>query len=233
MKPDHDLPLSEFLTPDSILTFKKDHSDLFKEFSNLMPMGNFARDYYLIMEIIGGKSHAVQNQAQFDRLREETSSSILEAYQTLFYENRSYLQKNQTRKWVHLFRPFPGITNAICVLSNRAQLAIATNKDQQSVTLLLEDFDLTNCFLPENILDKDFAQSKRDHLFKFHKQHQVPFELIHFIDDKVSNLLAVHDLGINPYLALWGFNTSREQSIAREAGFGLLEIQDLVALVKG
>ena len=45
-------------------------------------------------------------------------------------------------------------------------------------------------------MDKDFAPSKRAHLTAFHQRFGIPFDNMHFIDDKVSHLLAVADLGV-------------------------------------
>ena len=105
--------------------------------------------------------------------------------------------------------------------------AIATSKDHQSVDILLRKYKLTDCFQRENILDKEFAESKRDHLTQFHEKHNVPFKDIHFIDDKVSHLIKVKDLGVQAYLAVWGFNTEREHEIALEHGFKLLRLEAL------
>jgi phosphoglycolate phosphatase-like HAD superfamily hydrolase len=109
-------------------------------------------------------------------------------------------------------------------------LAIATSKDYQSVHLLLNHWGLAQYFEQRNILDKDFAGSKREHLVRFHEEHHIPFSGMHFVDDKVSHLFTVQDLGVHAYLALWGFNTPREHAIAQKSGFRLLSLADLQGL---
>jgi hypothetical protein len=97
----------------------------------------------------------------------------------------------------------------------------------QSVIMILEHHGLSEYFRPDNILDKDFAPTKREHFIKFHENHGTPYSAMHFIDDKVSHLIKVVDLGVNCYLATWGFNGEREHRIAEDHGCRLLTLQTL------
>lgn len=231
--PDHTLPLEKPLEPDSLFLFEKNHEPLFNRFSKLMPMGNFAEDYFVFLRIIEeDKSEKVKDQASFNSFKSSIPEEKLNSYQTLFYQYRTHLQESDPKSWANLLPPFPGIVEAIQTLSQRFLCAIATSKDKGSVDILLRSYGLVPYFHPENILDKDFAKSKREHLIRFHKEHNIPFKNIHFIDDKVLHLASVKDLGIHAYLALWGFNTEREHKIARDNGLTLLRLEDLPHLVK-
>jgi hypothetical protein len=64
-------------------------------------------------------------------------------------------------------------------------------------------------------------------MLRLQKKQQVDFSQIHFIDDKVSHLLAVKDLGNHCYLACWGFNSEREIRIALKEGFTPIQLEDL------
>jgi phosphoglycolate phosphatase-like HAD superfamily hydrolase len=231
--PEHTLPLDNPLEPDSLFLFEKNHEPLFNRFSKLMPMGNFAEDYFVFLRIIEkDKSEKVKDQASFNIFKSSIPEEKLNAYQTLFYRYRTHLQESDPESWAYLLPPFPGIVEAIQTLSQRFLCAIATSKDRRSVDILLRSYGLGPYFRPENILDKDFAKSKREHLIQFHKEHDTPFKNIHFIDDKILHLTSVKDLGIRAYLALWGFNTERERRIARENGLTPLLLEDLPQLGK-
>jgi len=229
--PDHSLPLEKPLEADMIFQFEKEHPEIFKQFFQLMPMGNRAEDYLLILLLIDRKENGkVTNQSEFDEFKKTVPIEIQEEFHRSFYQSRLSFRQQYPAVWIEMHKPFPGIVDAIRSLSRRFLLAIATSKDRTSVDILLQHYGLSDYFQPENILDKDFAKSKRLHIIKFQKEHNIPFTNIHFIDDKVLHLVSVKDLGVNCYLAAWGFNTEREHKIAMKEGFMLLRLEDLARL---
>ena len=227
----HQLPVKKLLKSDSVLSFEQNHPEFFHRFSELMPLGNFAMDYYVFMYIIEKDiGSQIREQSDFEAVKKTIPEESLLSYSDLFYKNRRSMQENDPEAWARLLPPFPGIADSIKSLSERFLCAIATSKDYNSVDILLKSYGLNDYFQRQNILDKDFAASKRDHLIRFHQDHEVPFSDIHFIDDKVLHLISVKDLGVHAYLAVWGFNTQREHEIARSEGFHLLRIEDLPKL---
>ena len=225
---DHNLPLRTPLTSNKVFGFEKEFPGTFKSFSDLMPLSNCAEDYFVLLSLIDqNRTDQICRQEDFDHLKKNFSSTRLNEYHKAFYQIRSRMRKDDLEKWLDLLRPFPGIPDTIRELSDRCTLAISTSKDRSSVVLLLDRYGLSDCFKPENIFDKDLARSKRDHMIRLQKEHQVPFSRIHFIDDKVSHLLSVKDLGVHNYLACWGFNSEREVQIALKEGFTPLQLEDL------
>jgi len=198
-----------------------------------MPLGSRAEDYYAIFNLLEGPDvGGTSDQRDFDAYRLSIPAEERKAYHSLFYKVRRDLQKKNPRDWAELMPVFPGLPEAVVDLSRRFVLAIATAKDRFSVDLQLKGYGIDRFFRPENILDKDFSESKRTHLSKFHEMYGVPFERIHFIDDKVLHLISVKDLGVNCYLAMWGFNTEREHEMAAREGFVLLKLEGLKELRK-
>ncbi len=231
--PENSLPLTRQLSLEEILKFEADNSEFYSKFLNLMPFGNFARDYYVILKIIDkhfdGK---INSQEDFDLYKRTIPEKILDEYQAIFYRKRYEIQSRDTEMWVSILPCFPGIKEAVASLSMRFALAIATSKDKRSVNLLLASYGMSRYFKDEDIIDKDFEGSKRDHIIRLHRSHSVPFGNIHFIDDKVLHLLDTRGLNVNCYLATWGFNTSREEMIALKNGFRLLRMEELKELGK-
>jgi phosphoglycolate phosphatase-like HAD superfamily hydrolase len=228
----HSLPLTIPLDPpDRIFRFEREQPLLFAEFKRLIPLGNRAEDYFVIWRIIGsGASEDVRSQSDFDRIKEKIRKPVLEAYGRDFYSSRMERQETDPDQWAGLSPVFRGIPAAVESLSARFEPAIATSKDLRSVTLLLNRYGLMPFFKPEFILDNDFSYSKRDHLVYFHEKFGIPFDRMHFIDDKALHLFSVKDLGVHGYLALWGYNTEREHELAEKEGFRLLRIEDLLNL---
>jgi phosphoglycolate phosphatase-like HAD superfamily hydrolase len=155
------------------------------------------------------------------------SEDSLSHYTKAFYTRRSRLQKADPRAWSELLPAFPGVVEAMQPLAGRFILAIATSKDRESVNLQLTHYGLTDIFGDEQIVDKDFSESKRDHLSHLRDVFNVDYPSMMFIDDKVLHLISVHDLGIQCFLAGWGFNTARERELASSEGIHVLQIEEL------
>jgi phosphoglycolate phosphatase-like HAD superfamily hydrolase len=228
----HSLPLTVPLDPpDRIFGFEKEQPRLFAEFRRLIPMGNRAEDYFVIWRVIGsGASEDVRAQSDYDRIKKKIPREVLDAYGMDFYSSRRERQETSPDEWASLSPVFEGIPAAIRSLSARFDPAIATSKDLRSITILLKRYGLLTFFKPEFILDKDFSYSKRDHLAHFREKFGIPFDRMHFIDDKALHLVSAKGLGVHGYLALWGYNTEREHKLAEKEGFRLLSREDLMNL---
>ena len=226
--PGHKLPWAKGTERTRIFQFEKENAGFFHQFTDLMPLGNFAQDYFVFLRLLETDSvKSIHSQNDFNTFKKTLPEEQLRSYEEIFYRNRVGMQNENPDEWVQLLPCFEGMKESIPELAHRFLLAIATSKDYQSVHLLLNHWDLAKYFSRENILDKDFAESKREHLVKFQEEHGIPYSAMHFIDDKLSHLFAVQDLGVQAYLALWGFNTVREHDLARKSGFHTLSLEDL------
>ena len=229
--PDNALPVNAPLDSQSVFRFEETHPRLFQQFSKLMPVGNFAQDYFVVLNLIENKqAGSITDQDSFNRYKKNIPDATLIDFQKRFYMIRSEMQQTNPEAWSELLKPFPGIVDSIRSLSRRVTCVIATSKDSSSVNILLERYGLSSLFLPDNILDKDFSKTKRSHIIWFHENNGIPFNMMHFIDDKVSHLLSVTDLGVNTYLAVWGFNSEHEHTIAVQHGISLLQLKDLATI---
>ena len=214
-----------------VFAFERDHPDLFTPFTRLIPMGNRAEEYFVIWWLVEyGMASGIRSQDDFDRVKSSLPKENRESYAMHFYRIRAELQDRDPERWAQLLPPFDGIPEAVRSLADRFDLAIATSKDMRSVRILLHRYGILDLFTPDRILDKDFSYSKKDHLSHFHLLLGIPFNRMHFIDDKVLHLSEAADLGVNAILAMWGFNTEREHDEAKRLGYGLLSLEDLKRL---
>ncbi|MEJ2627871.1 MAG: hypothetical protein P8078_04885 [bacterium] len=226
--PDNNLLLPEPLTPETVATFEKENPEFIKKLRQLMPLGHYAEDYYVKLNILDRNIiDSVSSQEDFNRIRKAADNQIIKTYYNLFYQFRHSLQKKDPDAWARLLPPFPGIPEAVRKLSNSFLPAITTTKDRQSVTILLKTYGIADLFASQNILDKDSADSKREQMIILHRLHNLDFTHIYFIDDKVSHLLEVEDLKVHTYLSTWGFNSERELETAKQHDIPLLDLEDL------
>lgn len=215
----------------SVFDHVENYPEIFQQFNSLIPLGNHAEDYVVIFSaIVSNQLDLMQTQEAFYTFRDTISEKLRKDYGKRFYQIRHQMQYENSSEWVKLLPSFSEVVQGIRLLSEKKQLAIATAKDLQSVQLLLKEYELVDVFLPETIFDKETGASKKNHLTKIHERFDVPFNEIHFVDDKVSHLQSVSDLGVHSYLATWGFNTERERQLAKSLGFTLLKKNDLVRM---
>jgi phosphoglycolate phosphatase-like HAD superfamily hydrolase len=231
MVPDHNLPLETPLRPEEVAGFESSNPEFFQYFSELMPLGRRAEDYFIIIGIIDrGEAGRVKGQSDFDGIKANIPSIQLDRFQNAFYKTRLQLAESDPAAWSALFPPFEGVNRALEILTNRFRFAIATAKDRTSVHFQLKAFHLMRFFDDDMIFDKDFAAQKRDALIAISRNTSTDFSDIHFIDDKLNHLMGCLDLGIHCYLAAWGFNSEREHRSALSAGITLLALEDLPKL---
>ncbi len=231
IEPEKSFPLEKICSKE-IFNFEKSNPDFFYKFNEMMPLGNFAEDYYVFIKIILNEDYdKISGQDDFDSYKKLLNPEILERYSLEFYKYRRNLQTNTPDEWAALLPIYDGIDNAVKILHDKAVLAISTSKDLKSVNLLLDKYGLSSFFQKKNILDKDYAESKKDQLLALHAENDIPLKNIHFVDDKALHIIAVKDLNINKYLAAWGFNGKREAQIALKNGAVVLNIEDLATII--
>jgi phosphoglycolate phosphatase-like HAD superfamily hydrolase len=203
---------------------------LYRAFVNLMPLGNRAEDYAVILSILE-RGVAVVDQPAYDRERAGVSAGFLEAFHTRFYEVRTWFERAHPRHWRTLQGPYPELAALLRRRSGDVELAVATAKDRRSVRLMLEEHGLGDLFPDPRVLDKETGRSKAAHLKHLGEILGIPFAAITFVDDKVNHLDAVAPLGVRCVLATWGYNGPREHELAERRGYVICTLEDAERLL--
>jgi phosphoglycolate phosphatase-like HAD superfamily hydrolase len=207
-------------------------ADVYRAFLALMPLGNRAEDYGVILSALETRER-VPDQATYDRLYARFDARWLRAYHLQFYRERHALAERDPCGWRALMRPY---TRFVEVLTRRAadtRLAIATAKDRPSVLALLRAYGIEALFDPGDVLDKEAGVSKTAHLELLQRRHGVDFAEIAFLDDKVNHLDSVARLGVRCGLACWGYNGEREATLAHARGHLVCHLDDVEAQLFG
>jgi phosphoglycolate phosphatase-like HAD superfamily hydrolase len=202
---------------------KHRESDFYRNFRNLLPLGNRAEDFGVSLKAVESGSE-ITNQDDYDAFFRAIDQPWLDLFHRRFYESRSALRERDPDGWLKLHLPFQGLAEQLLQHREHTLPAVATAKDARSVQLLLDHLGYGGVFDRELILDKETGVEKTHHLRALRERTGAAFPDMTFVDDKVNHLLRVAELGVRPVLAGWGFNTEREHDLAHRLGF---EVADL------
>ena len=138
-------------------------SGLFADFLELMPLGNRAEDYGVVLSALA-KGCAVPDQAAYDALRDAHDVGSLHRFHSRFYSVRDDLSEVDPDGWRRLMAPYPTFLDVIRRRAPDAELAIATAKDRRSVEALLRLYGIQALFAADRILDKETGNAKTAHI---------------------------------------------------------------------
>ena len=189
----------------------------YARFLELMPLGNRAEDYAVVLNAIAADAPLV-DQLAYDRFKARLSSDFLAAFHERFYAERTAWSRADPAGWSSMLAPYPEFLSLLRRRAGDVVLALATAKDRRSVGILLSRYGVSDLFPQEFVLDKEAGVSKRAHLEALRSRVGCRFEDVTFVDDKVNHLDDVASLGVRCALAAWGYNALREQEHARLRG---------------
>jgi phosphoglycolate phosphatase-like HAD superfamily hydrolase len=198
---------------------------LYARFVELMPLGNRAEDYGVILDAID-RDARLPDQAAYDTHKAAVDPEWLRAFHKRFYRIRTALSLADPEGWLALMAPYPRFLALLRRRADDVVLAIATAKDRRSVGELLHAYGIRDLFGDDRILDKETGVTKRMHLAHLHDRFGFGYPEMTFVDDKVNHLDAVAPLGVRCALAAWGYNGARERDLARERGHIVCTLED-------
>jgi phosphoglycolate phosphatase-like HAD superfamily hydrolase len=193
-------------------------SEAYLPFVRMMPLGNRAEDYAVVLGAIA-EGIELADQAAYDVRRRAEAPGFLEDFHEHFYAQRSALAAADPAGWRALMAPYAAFLHILRRRSGDVLLAIATAKDRASVQALLAIYGIDDLFDAERLLDKETGVSKSAHMERLRRHFRVEYSEITFLDDKVNHLEAVAGLGVRCGLAAWGYNGAREERLARQRGY--------------
>jgi phosphoglycolate phosphatase-like HAD superfamily hydrolase len=199
---------------------------LYPAFLELMPLGNRAEDYGVMLAALA-EGARLPDQTAYDAWRERLDRDWLRAFHKGFYRVRAAFADSDPAGWTALMQPYPELPGILRRRQAEVVLAIATAKDRRSVGRLLRSYGIGDLFAEDRVLDKETGVSKADHLVHLHGRFGIPYPEMAFLEDKVSHLDAVARLGVRCALAAWGYNGEREIRQARARGYLVCTLADV------
>ena len=213
------------LRQDSSLA-ERDRDELYREFFELMPLGNRAEDYGTTLIALDSR-HSLPDQDSYDVFRRAQDPEWLDRYHRRFYEVRAEMARTDPDGWRRLMRPYDPFVQVLRRRAGDAAYAIATSKDRESVAVLLKEYGIEDLFPPQLVMDKESGEKKTGHLRQLRAALGCDFPEITFVDDKVNHLDAVAPLGVRCALAAWGYNSRREHELAAGRGYLVCRLEDV------
>ncbi|TFG93040.1 MAG: HAD family hydrolase [Myxococcales bacterium] len=198
---------------------------LYPAFVDLMPLGNRAEDYAVILTAIEAGA-PLPDQSAYDAWRDRQGRDWLRSFHKSFYRVRTALSESDPPGWGALMGPYPPLPAALRRHAGEIDLAIATAKDRRSVGKLLHAYGIADLFPEGRVLDKETGVSKAEHLAHLHDLLGIPYAEMTFLEDKVNHLDAAARLGVRCALAAWGYNGEREIRQARARGYLVCTLDD-------
>jgi len=198
---------------------------LYPAFLELMPLGNRAEDYGVILAAIDAGA-SLPDQTAYDAWRDRLDPGWLRTFHKGFYRVRTALSQSDPGGWRALMGPYPPLPAALRRHAGAVVLAIATAKDRRSVGMLLETYGIADLFPEGRVLDKETGVSKAEHIVHLHGSFGIPYAEMTFVEDKVNHLDSVAHLGVRCALAAWGYNGERERRHARARGYLVCTLDD-------
>lgn len=200
--------------PFTIQNFNKliiKHKKITNRYYSLRSFIKTSTCYYVIMHIIDNNI-IINNQNEFDEYKKnlETDGMLFDKY----YYDKKHTPSNISK----LVKIYP-IINRIINLKNNYKFAISTGNRKQILEPILKKIDLHF----EIIVDASFSIDKNEQLNKIKNYFNVEFNDIYFIDDQVSYFKDIKKLGVNCYLANWGYNNEEQKQVAKQLGVVLLD----------
>jgi phosphoglycolate phosphatase-like HAD superfamily hydrolase len=206
--------------------------ELYRPFLDLMPLGNRAEDYAVILAAVEA-GRELFDQAAYDAFREGIDVQWMREYHKRFYQVRAQLSSSDPEGWVRLMSPYEPFLDVLRRRAKEVVLAVATAKDRRSVRELLRAYGIDDLFPEDCVLDKETGVGKSAHLRHLQEKFECHSRDMTFVDDKVNHLDEVGRLGVRCALATWGFNGPREEALARAAGYLVCTLDDVEAQIFG
>ncbi len=196
----------------------KDHVAESRQMRNFIRSGE---DYVYINHALKTGAE-IGSQADFDAFCGKYTG-LRKTFYRLFYKVRVDFSEKSPDLWVRLNPLYEGMASFLQDYQPKEKLYIITTKRFSFVDKILDVHDIR--LRKENKYTADKIRTKRVIIDELLQQRQYEPRSFYFIDDQVDTLLKVQDLGIQVFLAGWGYNNTEQQQRAQDAGIEVLGLE--------
>jgi phosphoglycolate phosphatase-like HAD superfamily hydrolase len=201
---------------------KREYSREMEKYRRIRSYIELSGDFF-VMIIIIEEQIEVRDQDDFRKIRNKMDFDY-SFFHELFFQEKERWQKKDFRKWFSLSPVFKDVVAAIKqFLEEGKKVVIATSNLGKAIHPAFHPDYLGFHIDFKDIFDKNYGKNKSDHMKAIASQYEVSFKDIYFIDDQLSYLEETQLLGVNVFMAGWGYCTEEHQRIAREKGITVIE----------
>ena len=164
-----------------------------------------AQDFYFLWKsLLSTNTSSKEIVETYNKLKSDEKGMEL-PFVERFYLLRSKQKKNHFSQWILLNPIYKQIKRDLIDVVDINNLFIVTAKDTDSV---LDILHANNIEINENqVFGREMSLNKVKLFKKIIKGTEIEPQNIFYIEDKISHLIKVRTMGINGYLATWGYNS--------------------------
>jgi len=147
-----------------------------------------------------------------------------------FFSFREELKKTHLDTWLSLCKPYPFVVNFIKTINKEIPVYISSNKDESSIHFLLTHANIKIAL--NNVFGMEHGAFKPDHFKEISQKSAHSFKEILFIEDNFKNFNGISELGVQCYLATWGYNNPSQNVRDVKSSYTFINQEDLFSLLK-
>lgn len=203
---------------------KKEYLQEMEKYRQLRSYIELSCDFFVMIKIIEDQIE-VRNQEEFREIRNQLNFDY-QFFHDLFFQEKERWQNKDFKKWFSLAPVFEKVTAGIKkFMEEGKKVVIATSNLGKAIHPAFHPDYLGFSIELKDIFDKNYGRNKSDHMKAIADQYGVEFKDIYFIDDQLSYLEETQLLGVNVFLAGWGYCTQEHKQIAREKNIQVIDKQ--------
>ena len=189
-----------------------------------------AQDFYFLWKSLLSTNASSSNKIvkTYHKLKNDEMGKEL-PFAESFYILRSKLKENHFSQWILLNPIYKQIKSFLIDIVDINNLFIVTAKDTDSVLNILHANNIE--INRKHIYGREMSLNKVKLFNKIIKETEIEPQNIFYIEDKISHLIKVRTMGINGYLATWGYNSpsAKDEAILNDiTPISLSEIPSII-----
>jgi phosphoglycolate phosphatase-like HAD superfamily hydrolase len=193
------------------------------KFIKFRPLVRIAKEYYLLCErIIDGT-----DLDSLHRLipRDQDERDRMDAFHDCFYRERASWMADDIAGWLASNPLYPGTTELFNNDNIKQDIMIVSAKDKTSINAVLSSNGIDTDGL--KIFGSDTGLDKQDLTNRAQSEARVQLSEISFLDDNLENLIMISEMGVNVYMAEWGYSLDQQKDEAKTNNIPIIKLDDL------
>ncbi len=212
----------KLFTFDNWEDMKKQYKKEMDYYRRLRSYIEISGDFFAIIKIMEEQIW-VKDQQEFIAYRNQLKFDY-QFFRELFFQEKEKWQKKNFKKWFSLSPVFKEVVKGIQRFTKEGRkVVIATSNLGEAIHRAFQPEYLGFEIDIEDIFDKNFGKHKAEHMQAIAKKYDAKLNEIYFIDDQLSYLIGTDTLGVNVFLAGWGYCTESQKEEARKAKIPIIE----------
>jgi len=180
-------------------------------FRQLRPYLRGAEDF-IPLYLAAEESLKIESQGEFDALRNRLLGK-LPAYQQAFYGERDFLRQHHRELWLQLNPLFSNVGRALGLRESFEEVYILTTKRRPDV----EDiFKYHGIRFPADHIHAVASNGKMERLRSIMETAGVSPAGTVYIEDQIDYLISAAPMGVEVYLAEWGYVSDEQRRVSEE-----------------